>query len=510
MKARFLWVFFQIQDICEQHTDEGIREILRDLPKDMNKTYERVLAKILDQGNSEIAGKVFRWVATVKRPLHLEEIREAMGIKPLQQYMEPERLLNNVTQITSWCRNLIILDEEDLSVRFAHHSTMQFFLHFLNNPRLQEFHINMPDFDHHVGSVCVTYLSLSDFETTLAKNAAREVEVNVESIDILKASLACNPDSAFAKSIFKFDKFWRSRPAKKFELSSLYSYTKPNSLGKIEHQYAFLAYAREYWLAHSSEFTPEEATWKLWKNLLHNKSPLAKRPWSMTEWTNRARSISKWIVENNHYALFSVWFSGLPVSEQMLLEDTIIPMSPLEKSIFRHSLRENFPEYRRIMTSRLLAAAVRREDLQTVRDLVSSRTFQHKAWESDCPELLKAAAIGNSQIVEILLESRVNKEYRDASGNAAAHLAAAGGHDKALQVLHKHGAWLQDQNSDGLTPIDLAQRFCQSQTVWAISPQKYKGWGDWRGYVNEDEEDYGWGFGRGYVDKDVGQSHGPF
>lgn len=161
--------------------------------------------KIVDQGKPEIARNVFRWVAAVKRPLNLDEIREAMAIKPCQQYMKSELLLNDISKITSWCRNLIVLDEEDQTIQFAHHSTMQFFLHSLSNPRLQAFHINVTDFDHHVGNICVTYLNFSDFERQLSKGATRKVEI--ESNDIAKAALLSNPDPAFARSILKLDKF---------------------------------------------------------------------------------------------------------------------------------------------------------------------------------------------------------------------------------------------------------------------------------------------------------------
>lgn len=452
----------------------------------MNETYERILVKIIDQGKSEIAGNVFRWVAAVKRPLNLDEIREAMAIKPCQQYMKSELLLNDISKITSWCRNLIVLDEEDQSIRFAHHSTMQFFLHSLSNPRLQAFHINVTDFDHHVGSICVTYLNFSDFERQLSKGATRKVEV--ESNDIVKAALLSNPDSAFARSIFKLDKFWWSKSAQKFDMSSLSSYAKPDPAGwnrKVQTQYAFLAYAREYWLAHSSEFNLETATWKLWKNLVESENSMAERPWAMTEWRSQSRSISQWIVENNHYALLSLWLSALTISEQKYLADSILPESSLEKSVFYHSRRNACFNHKGIIFF-ALGVAARRKDLETVTDLASSYFFQYKAWELECEALLKAAAIGHSQIIETLLHYKANKESVDADGNTAAHHAAAGGHDEALQVLHKHDAWLQAQNSDGLTPVDLARRFCDERTLTAIIPRKYPGWGEWCGYLDEE------------------------
>src|SRR5271168_4308915 len=73
---RFLWVAFEIEDICAQQSDEDIRKVIRDLPKDLPEIYERILARIDRAGTAEIAQKIFKWVASVRRPLSPEELRE--------------------------------------------------------------------------------------------------------------------------------------------------------------------------------------------------------------------------------------------------------------------------------------------------------------------------------------------------------------------------------------------------------------------------------------------------
>ena len=194
-------------------------------------------------------------------------------------------------------------------------------------------------------------------------------------------------------------------------------------------------------------------------------------------------------MDNNHYALLCVWLSILPVTEQNYLADRISPESPLGKTLFSQPTGSNYPNHKFMIDIALLVATIR-EDLEAVRELASSPTFRLKAWESNCQALLKAAAIGHSQIVDVLLRGAANKESQDTNGNTAAHLAAAGGHDETLLVLHKHHAWLLAQNSEGLTPIDLARSFCHERTVFEIVPRKYRGWGEWRGYVEDEQPEH--------------------
>ncbi|KAL0259363.1 hypothetical protein SLS55_005099 [Diplodia seriata] len=65
-KEMFLWVKFQIDEICEAVSDEGIRETLEKLPRDLVSTYARIIHRIESSRGGpaklEIIGKVFRWL----------------------------------------------------------------------------------------------------------------------------------------------------------------------------------------------------------------------------------------------------------------------------------------------------------------------------------------------------------------------------------------------------------------------------------------------------------------
>ena len=77
---------FQIDDICKENNDNAIRQVLKTLPRGLNKTYARILSKITNQHQPDEAVKVFKWLSASKHPLTLSEIHEAVAIEPTDTY----------------------------------------------------------------------------------------------------------------------------------------------------------------------------------------------------------------------------------------------------------------------------------------------------------------------------------------------------------------------------------------------------------------------------------------
>lgn len=74
----FLWVFFQLDDLCEAPSDAIIRETLKNLPDGLIETYQRIMTKIAQNDLTiDIARKMFLWIACAKRPMRIEEVKEA-------------------------------------------------------------------------------------------------------------------------------------------------------------------------------------------------------------------------------------------------------------------------------------------------------------------------------------------------------------------------------------------------------------------------------------------------
>lgn len=77
--SRFLWVKFQLDDLCRAETDSSIREVLRNLPLDLSETYNRLLARIDAGEQRKHVKRMFEWIICPKRPLEVEELRQAIA-----------------------------------------------------------------------------------------------------------------------------------------------------------------------------------------------------------------------------------------------------------------------------------------------------------------------------------------------------------------------------------------------------------------------------------------------
>jgi hypothetical protein len=254
--ARFLWVAFQIDDICSWYSDEEIHQALQNFPKDLTETFNRALLRVLAKGNGKIAEKVFRWVAAAKRPLFLQELREAIAIEPGQLYSKPERLINDMNRVTAWCENLVIVDEEDDVVQFAHHTIKKHFLGIYSDQKVKEFHFQLQDANDELGEICVTYLNFNDFKTQLIRRSKPQPPITPSAI--VETALANRSKLGNAVSLVQSAVAGRSRKKEKFDLlQKLASYEGGSDgdwLEQCQPGHPFLDYASKYWLLHTTNF----------------------------------------------------------------------------------------------------------------------------------------------------------------------------------------------------------------------------------------------------------------
>ena len=80
---RFLWVEFQLQEICSQVSDHDIESVLEALPEDMEETYERIIEmqNKRPRAHRNLARKVLMWIAYAQRPLDITELASAVAIE---------------------------------------------------------------------------------------------------------------------------------------------------------------------------------------------------------------------------------------------------------------------------------------------------------------------------------------------------------------------------------------------------------------------------------------------
>lgn len=245
-------------------------------------------------GNARLAQYVLPWVATAKRPLLLEELKEAIAIEPLQPYSNPEHQVNDLNQIVSYCGNLILLDEQDDTVQFMHQTIKMFLLDICRDETNAIFHFEQRATNHYAGEICVTYLNFNDFQRKLNRKP-KELYLPIPEA-ILTASLSDNPNS-IKNSIWRnvarlrgHRKDYKLVPSHVFIGAEMYNDSRAMQALQTEHP--FLSYAAEYWLHHCADFEKNKTqTWRLWKELLFSKDGLAIMPWDFSEWSKYTRTI---------------------------------------------------------------------------------------------------------------------------------------------------------------------------------------------------------------------------
>ncbi|KAI0198650.1 hypothetical protein F4808DRAFT_472619 [Astrocystis sublimbata] len=460
----FLWVHFQVREVCEQDCDENIRKFLKNLPKTLEALFCRVLRRILDRKHEKITIKVFTWIAASTRPLTLEEIREAIAIEISQQYTKPERLHNDIDGIASVCGNLVHVDEECRSIQFAHHTVQRFLVQQSSLPLnsidygLHMFFIDIEEADHFIGEICVTYLEFNDFKTTLSRQA-KPVQLPMPH-DIAEAAL-----SKKFKRLWKIMQKYESRGALApvhYDPSD-HSNESSTTSQTIHNAHPFLKYASTNWIQHTKRFhNMKSKMWTTWRNIIINGHDLASKPWQPESLKLDDHAILEWARKADHYALIRLIISDRELTSQEKTDIVIKAFerhSPVEFRIFlMNDMHDAIDQ-----ALQAVAGPVRSGHLAIVeRLLAAGANVNAAAARYDGRTALQAAAEnGYLDIVEILLvaEADVNAAAAEVNGCTALRAALWGDNLEIVERLRQAGAKEYcDENYDGFISLQVVNK----------------------------------------------------
>ena len=313
---RYLWIIFQIDSICSQKTDESILNTLRDLPKDLPETFNRVLQKLKQSKDSDptLCKKVFELVTAAQRPLTLGELRYAVSIVPGDTIWDTSKLINDVQKVVKCCGSFLIVDEEYITVHFIHHSVKQYLLSSLTDLKENQYHVDPIGADLLLGEICVTCLS-TDSQLIAIRNVPQIQPKSVSAV-LNKASPTVNgtlPQSILSRTLTQSKlstrmalRLLRSKGSSNYGLyHQSESITKPAQEYResMEQSGSFVSYAQETWLFHSRNFFPGEVkSYTLWSRLISGSRDV-KLSWSKEDWRDLDVNILNWIAKHQHGAL---------------------------------------------------------------------------------------------------------------------------------------------------------------------------------------------------------------
>ncbi|MCJ1377484.1 hypothetical protein MMC17_000579 [Xylographa soralifera] len=297
-QGMFLWAAFQIENISAQRTDHDMIEAIQDLPEDLPRTFERILKKLCQRNDARFASKIFDWLTVAKRPLMLEELREAIAVIPPKTEFDAAYLVNDMTQTLACCGCLVVVDEEQETVHFTHHSVKQYLSQDCSDPLISKYHVDVEAADKSAGDICITYLSFGVFDRRVAKASISEARFSDIPAAIVRQQI---PYSKLTNKIAAL-----AFLSKRDTLGDAIHRQLGEITGKTQQQYCFLVYAQKWWITHTKHIEPSSRRlWELWCGLLVDQNSKADKPWSPQGWSSHDPhyDMSSWAISNDHIGL---------------------------------------------------------------------------------------------------------------------------------------------------------------------------------------------------------------
>lgn len=155
----------QIRDLEDRITSRAIQQALANLPKDLNETYDRMLARIHDDGRPD-AIRMLQFLTYSWRPLALNELVDLVAVNRTESpAFDPCNRIKDPTRLVRLCSSLIksSSDGPRTELSLAHYTVQEF---------LVSVSIYKADFSPEaahasLATVCMSYLRSIDHQQNL-------------------------------------------------------------------------------------------------------------------------------------------------------------------------------------------------------------------------------------------------------------------------------------------------------------------------------------------------------
>ncbi|KAL9603105.1 MAG: hypothetical protein Q9179_002320 [Wetmoreana sp. 5 TL-2023] len=147
----FLWVRLILQELRQAHTTAEIRQVLQEVPSDMNELYGRILDQMsrAPSYGKVLAMAILTWTVCAARPLTTEELGQAFQI-------DIKDTIDNVkASVESRCGQLVYVDTQG-RVRMVHQTARDYLLRASND---SEFSVDRNTGHARLLKTCLEYLN---------------------------------------------------------------------------------------------------------------------------------------------------------------------------------------------------------------------------------------------------------------------------------------------------------------------------------------------------------------
>jgi len=397
-QGMFLWVALQIISLCDMKTDYAIRQALADLPKDLSQTFHRILRK--SEGLETYQRRILELIIAAHRPLTTSELREALSVVPGDLVWRPEKFINDVISAFNCCGSLLIIDEEEQSVRLVHKSVEQFLLADYTDSENRKFTIDSAK--KSMTDIIVTYLSYNIFETQLSTNTLPSIPIGSAPSKVIHSTLN---SSRSAKSFAL--KLLKSRKTPDYDISKTLVEARNRFRSRPAEEFHFYAYAKSYWSQHS----------------LQNSEHLNLVCKVLRRFLQKDMSQASKIYEIGDLVLFRAAEEGHEETVRQLVER-------------RDIITNVYVEDQNGDTPLILAAENGHEAIVTLLFDQGGNGYHYSN------ALIAASAKGQEGVVTLLLSQdyTIFNERRNDSNDDALRAASANGHEALVALLLSRGA----------------------------------------------------------------------
>ncbi|KAI4210986.1 MAG: hypothetical protein LQ351_006213 [Letrouitia transgressa] len=465
-QGMFLWVRLQLYTLRQKRSNKQIIAALNDLPRNLPETFMRILSRYTEADDIDIGRQIFCWVAIAKRPLTVEELREAIGTKPLQETWNDSSYINDMNNAIACCGNLVFIEEEQQTVHFTHRSVKQYLLSDAVQKSSSKHFIDLRKADEDAGAVSITYLNFPIFDRQVARKVDNSISATDITTTVVRNSLPLGKTAnKIALNLLrrgdKLDKPVHdllSRSAGDINVNR-----QQNSL----RDYPFLLYAKQFWLEHTKqEFdSNSKKLLRLWCILIAEadwRDTFCGVPWTPKDWDNRDPRVFRWIVEQNHCSLAQLIISSDVELTQQNLKILVEGAASrgytrlIEISLGSAELRLYSAEFSRTILKQGLRAAAEGGHLDVVERLLQAKAKVNASDIEGRTALQLAAEGGHLDVVERLLQAKaeVNAATKF-TGTTALHIAAEGGHLNIVKRLLQAKAEVNASDILGRTVLQV-------------------------------------------------------
>jgi hypothetical protein len=184
IENRFLMALLYITLLVRQRTKKSLRNVLRELPDELNKLYDSIMYRIssLDKDDAELAYKVLQWVAFAKEPLQAIAVQHAVSVTLNSTDIDEDDLIP-IEDLVSICIGMITVDPSNI-VRLVHYTAQKYL-----EERLRNGHID-------ITKVCLTYLGFDTFKEP--SKDAESLRKRVSQYALIKYAARYWPEHAHA------------------------------------------------------------------------------------------------------------------------------------------------------------------------------------------------------------------------------------------------------------------------------------------------------------------------